>query len=246
MNMQAQLWHPVLQRVSEFSATNVLAALESGQPVRLTYLNPQKILSSDPNLYSRYNFLRSDGFYLVYLLSRAFKREVERASFDFSSIAGNVFNILSKKSIQIAIVGGKREHADYFSDLIKQKFDANVCYKSDGYFDDREVPVKIADIVESNAKCVILGLGGEKQDRFGAQLLSAGYGGSIFCCGAFISQTASVGEAYYPRWALKFELRWLYRFFKEPHVIGRVIKYYPRAFFFVRSVAQFRGGSGAK
>lgn len=72
-------------------------------------------------------------------------------------------------------------------------------------------------------------MGGGVQESFLCNLLENGYLGSVYTCGGFIHQTASKDD-YYPIFIKKIGARALYRMYKEPRTIMRVITNYPRNF----------------
>lgn len=53
---------------------------------------------------------------------------------------------------------------------------------------------------------------------------NAGYHGIGFTCGEFIHQLAMNKINYYPAWINKYNLRFLYRMYKEPHTRKRYLK----------------------
>ncbi len=193
------------------------------------YLNPFNYfyLRKSPDLLSVAHY-RMDGIYLVTImriyLSKALG--VARQSFDMTSLAPVIFDYCAKRQLKVFIAGGKPGHADVFINIMRGRFPGvEWVGHCDGY---QSEGVIIDHVLESKADVALLGLGNIKQESVAGQLAQQKPEGRFFTCGAFISQTANSGAVdYYPSWINKYHLRWAYRFIKEPHVIKRVLKYYP-------------------
>lgn len=214
------------RRVSDFSSQKLLSALGSGQRVYLTYLNPQKLIDADLDIYEGAT-LRVDGCYLAWLFGKIFGAKIERASFDFSSLAGKVFSIIEREGLSVAIIGGKNEDSKIFTKILDRRYNLDIRLALNGYIDESEYEKTICVIKESKADVALVGMGGTKQDEFAARLAAEIPKISIFTCGAFISQTAAGSGDYYPTLFKVLDIRWLYRFLIEPRTIKRVVKYYP-------------------
>ncbi|TMO46496.1 WecB/TagA/CpsF family glycosyltransferase [Pseudoalteromonas ruthenica] len=168
----------------------------------------------------------SDGFYLVSILNAFLPTDFKfrRQSFDMTSLAPLVFEHAQKKGLSVFVAGGKPGEPEVF----RRKMTAHYPHvqwagQVDGFKDDEEI---IHAVTNSQADIVLLGLGNIKQERVAVSLHQQ-HQAVYFTCGAFVSQTASAKDLkYYPDWINKYNLRWLYRFFKESHVIKRVVKYY--------------------
>lgn len=190
------------------------------------------------NLYSLKSLIKNEndtGFYyavdgglLCILLKLLYGITVERTSFDFTSIAGDVFQACINSSHSIAFVGGTNNENRLFVEKIKSLYpNIDVVLANDGYFDDNRTMSQ--SIIESNARVVLLGLGSDKQDEFAQILIDQGYHGSVFTCGGFMSQTANSRylDSYYPPLVDKLHLRALYRFVYETHTRKRYLVEYP-------------------
>lgn len=214
------------KEVSAFSSDAVLANLSEGHPVRLTYLNPEKLLTANLSIYENM-CVRVDGFFLSWLIEKEFKNNVERASFDFSSLADSVFSAIEEARLSLAIIGAKECEAHSFANVIRSRYKIDIVLVHDGYFNSSEYARVIEKLRASRANVALIGMGGIRQDEFASQVASALDDVSIFTCGAFISQTAAGSGDYYPSLIKKLDLRWLYRFYREPHTVWRVARYYP-------------------
>lgn len=206
----------------------------SGNPRAIVYLNPYTYNYFRKNISEIKNVggFRFDGAYMVAVL-RLFGISVPcRQSFDFTSLAPYVFEEAAKSNMKVYLCGGTKEDIDSFSLTISAIFPTlKICGYRNGYFSDDEMSAVSGEIMSASPDFVLLGLGGIKQERF-ASFLSVNTGVYIMTCGAFISQTAMQAD-YYPQWVKEHGFRWLYRFYKEPRVIKRVVFNYPKFFFLI-------------
>ncbi|MEM5512861.1 WecB/TagA/CpsF family glycosyltransferase [Pseudoalteromonas sp. AS84] len=209
-----------------------LAKVNDFKPGAYIYVNPfnYMYLRNAPDI-TEVAYYRSDGIYLISIFKAFLPRTINfyRQSFDMTSLAPVIFDYAQRENKSVYIAGGKPGDAEKFCRLIDSRFpNINWAGHCDGYISEDEV---IGNVTAANSDIVILGLGNLKQERVAAHLAKSRLG-LYFTCGAFISQTAGSSNGdYYPKWVNKYNLRWLYRFFTESHVIKRVIKFYPKFLF---------------
>jgi UDP-Gal:alpha-D-GlcNAc-diphosphoundecaprenol beta-1,4-galactosyltransferase len=198
-----------------------------------SYLNPLNY-----NLYQEFTTLkkiryRVDGFYMCFLLNKFVPLGVPRApqSFDFTGVADLVFKEVSNKEKRIFIAGGNKSEIKAFCKIISLNYPKlNICGYLDGYHENQDI---VSEITKINPDVVLLGLGSLKQERVGYDLINDSQDMTVFTCGAFISQTSgsSFSKHYYPVFYRSYGFRFIYRFYKEPRTIYRVLKFYPILFF---------------
>jgi exopolysaccharide biosynthesis WecB/TagA/CpsF family protein len=216
------------------NVVDVQASFPSDTPLTIVYLNPStyNYFRGRSHLLSGVTGFRFDGFFMVFILRLFGMRISGRQSFDLTSLAPMVFQVAVEKKYKVFFCGGTDKDVCMFKARIEELFPGiRVCGVRGGYFSDDESESVIDDISAAEPDLVILGLGGVKQERFAVEL-SKRLRSHIFTCGAFISQTAVRAE-YYPKWVKKFGFRWLYRFYREPRVIWRVLRHYPLFVFYV-------------
>ncbi len=193
------------------------------------YLNPFNyfFLRRNPWLLNVAHY-RMDGIYLVSIMRLYLKKRwcISRQSFDMTSLAPIILDYCAQRQLKIFVAGGKPGHAEGFIDIMRERFYGiewvGCC---NGYESEETV---IERVLASGADVALLGLGNIKQESVAGKLAQKNLSGRFFTCGAFVSQTAGAGAAeYYPEWINHYNLRWAYRFVKEPHVIKRVARYYP-------------------
>lgn len=226
---------------------DVKALISDGDPPygAYIYVNPFNyfFLRKHPELLET-AYYRVDGIYLISLLKLFLPKHLNlyRQSFDMTSLAPVVLSYCERKGLPVYVAGGAPGDAEKFCHILSSEFPnlhfAGVC---SGYLSEDEI---IECVVTSGAQVALLGLGNIKQESVAAKL-SQSSKGVFFTCGAFISQTArSNGRHYYPPWINAWNLRWLFRFVNERHVIKRVFKYYP--LFLLVFVSDIFAASGSR
>lgn len=195
----------------------------------ITHLNPYSFFpaSNFPELYSKATYIASDGIFPV-LVTRLFKRyKIKRFSFDMGSYAKNVFAEAERRELGIFIVGSTDKNLKIFSELLKTEYpDIVINGFHDGYFSLNNDNV-LNCIVKLKPKVIVIGMGTPLQDHLAVLLRGRLPKANIYTCGAFIEQSTRSIQ-YYPNWVNMLHLRFLYRIFKEKHVLKRVIKTYPK------------------
>jgi N-acetylglucosaminyldiphosphoundecaprenol N-acetyl-beta-D-mannosaminyltransferase len=171
-------------------------------------------------------YFHSDGFLLNIVFFAFFFKKVIRVSFDFTSLANNIFCDLNLKKETLYIVGATDRELDIFIDKLKKKYsDMKIIGKNNGYFKNEIVVIE--KIINLNPDVVLIGLGAKKQEKFQLDLRKSGFVGTTFSCGGFIRQEANSKKDYYPFLINKLNLRFVYRMIKEPHTIKRYFVEYP-------------------
>lgn len=193
----------------------------------IIYVNPMNYfyLRKNKKMLDRL-YYRMDGIFFITIV-RLFllkKKKVRRQSFDFTGFADQALSYASYNNLKVFVAGGTENENILFQKKIKSSY-PNLLIN--GHINGYECETKISNYIRAESHdVVILGLGNIKQERVASKLM-IGKNTIVFTCGAFISQTATSKHLkYYPKFINKFNLRWLYRFIKEPYTIIRVFKYY--------------------
>lgn len=153
--------------------------------------------------------------------------KIMRQSFDESSLAPIIYNDCIKKNKSIFFAGGTKEDISLFVKKISDKYPLlNIVGYINGYVPDKGI---IIEIKKSKPDIVVLGLGNIRQEAFVYKITDI-CDGDIYTCGAYISQEAKSSEAYYPKWINAYNLRWVYRIYKEKGHFNRLLKTYLRFF----------------
>ncbi len=218
---------------------------EFSQTRLVTFLNPYsflKILESNVNL-NRFDKICIDGIALKYFFELVYRgSDIQRLSFDFTSVATQVFEAAVSKNEHGYILGSDEDSNNAFLKKIADMFPGiNVDGRS-GYFDNAEAQTSfLTTLAASNYNYVVIGMGAVRQEEAAITLMNSGFAGRIYTCGGFIHQTAIGGGVYYPAWIDRCNLRFAYRMFKEPSTIRRYLFDYPKVFFFLfRNIGEFK------
>lgn len=201
-------------------------------PMLISFVNPYSyfILNDRPDLLVEIESLYIDGALLVKLYNFFnSQKAVARVSFDFSSIAEDVFSHSDENRKSVSLVGG----SEFENNLALQKLsfkypNIDFSFSRNGFFTGHEMDAFISDLARSDVDVVICGMGTPLQEEFLVKLKHCmrDKGVLLFTCGGFITQTAIRFDYYYPI-VKKLGLRWLQRFVMHKHVRQRVLKVYP-------------------
>jgi exopolysaccharide biosynthesis WecB/TagA/CpsF family protein len=197
-----------------------------------TFINPYSyfVLRNHQGLIDSIDRVLVDGQLLVSVFRFLGVATLKRKSFDMTSLALDIFSLAVKNTDTVYLVGttpsaikvAVENITDRFSGLIVSGY-------HHGYLDDEIIASEvIADIVSKSPDIVVVGMGAPRQEQFLLSLRAAGWAGTGYTCGGFFHQTASSID-YYPRWADKLNLRWLYRIYDEPKLAKRYFMQYPLA-----------------
>jgi N-acetylglucosaminyldiphosphoundecaprenol N-acetyl-beta-D-mannosaminyltransferase len=170
-----------------------------------------------------------DGGLQVKLHNVFYKNKVNRASFDFSSLAHEFFEYLQKNGLKAAFIGAKTEELDRASDNLRLKYPGlRIVYLHGGYFESPEDKTRSLEALkQAKPDAVVLGMGTPAQEEFALYLISRGLKCLIITCGGFLTQTAKKADYYHPV-IKKLRLRWLQRFIEFKHVRRRLLIDYPK------------------
>jgi N-acetylglucosaminyldiphosphoundecaprenol N-acetyl-beta-D-mannosaminyltransferase len=206
---------------------------ENGETIS-TFINPYSYLlaRSQPQLFKNIDTIYLDGFLMVKLLGFLGLVKTRRMSFDFSSLAGLIFENAQASNSSIYFIGTKSGLIEQAVDNIKMGFPfLKIAGFRGGYFaDEIERTDEIKKIAQINPDYVICGMGTPLQELLLMDLRLYGWQGIGYTCGGFLHQTAKK-QQYYPQWVDRLNLRWLYRIFDEPKLLKRYILDYSKFIF---------------
>jgi N-acetylglucosaminyldiphosphoundecaprenol N-acetyl-beta-D-mannosaminyltransferase len=157
------------------------------------------------------------------------KYKINRASFDFSSLADDFFRYAVRHNLNIAIIAASDDEVKAAVDNLKTKYpELHIPYFRNGYINETEKKAEVVSLLKaSGIDVVILGMGTPAQEEFAVYLKTAGVNAHVFTCGGFITQTAKNIDYYNPI-AKKSNLRWLQRAIEYKHVRKRLLVDYPK------------------
>ncbi len=192
-----------------------------------TYLNPVSYLTAlkEKALFGMMDGIFADGSLLATAIRLVYGVKVTRRSFDMTSMAPEVLAYANEQGKSVCVVATRQDMLEKTLGIFAAQYpriDWRGC--RNGYFATRtEMEDEARKIAESDADFLIVGMGIKMQERFLLMCKKAGYKGIGFTCGGFIHQTADQeGKVdYYPAWVDRFNLRFFYRMYKEPHTRKR-------------------------
>ncbi|EKF9699381.1 WecB/TagA/CpsF family glycosyltransferase [Vibrio cholerae] len=210
----------------------ILSKYIDGFGSNITFINPfsYRYFEDNPDKIDDFTNFFIDGSSLVFLHNLFHLNKVDRVSFDYSSIAGDVFKFCTDNDLNVAIIGGSEiEIKNACNNIVSEYPKLKINYRRNGFFNNK---IEVEDIVFNVLKSdfIILGLGTPKQEDFSSYLHSIYPGKIIFTCGGFITQTAIKNDYYFPI-VKKLGLRWLQRAIMHKHVRRRLLYDYPIFFY---------------
>lgn len=206
-----------------------------------TFLNPVSYLTALENktLFEQFDGIFADGSILVAAIKVLYGETITRRSFDMTSLALELFKYAEDNKKTIYIVASKQEQVEKAISIFKERY-PNLLFSGyrNGYFSsENEIDVEAVHITELNPDFLIVGMGVLMQEKFLQKVKSKGFQGIGFTCGGFIHQTSKNEIEYYPTWADKLNLRFVYRMYKEKHTRKRYLQaafLFPARFIFER------------
>ena len=193
-----------------------------------TFLNPVSYLDAINNksLFDNFDGIFADGSILVGAILSLYGKKVKRYSFDMTSVAPMLLKYAVDNGKTIYIVASRQDQVEKAVKIIEEMYPGiNIIGYRNGYFStDNEQDEEIRHIIDINPDFLIVGMGAIKQERFLLNVKHAGFKGIGFTCGGFIHQTSKNEINYYPAWVDKYNVRFLYRMYREPHTRMRYLK----------------------
>ncbi len=201
-----------------------------------TFVNPfsYSVLRKKTALIDSFDRVLVDGQLLVVFLKALGVAKLKRKSFDMTSLASEVFSYAVADNRSVFFVGTTPKSISAAADEILNRFPGlKLVGYHHGYLDDEEDASNVIDVINTKTPdIVVVGMGTPRQEHFLVKLGNSNWSGTGFTCGGFFHQSAT-GIDYYPRWADKLHLRWLYRIFDEPKLAKRYFLQYPVALWLV-------------
>ena len=206
-----------------------------------TFLNPVSYLSALDNkdLFAKFDGIFADGSILVSAIKLLYGKNVTRRSFDMTSMAPVLLDFANRNGKSVYIVASRQEQVEQAVEIFKERY-PNLIFAGyrNGYFtSENEMDEEAKHIVKLNPDFLIVGMGILMQEKFLLKVKDMRFQGVGFTCGGFIHQTAKNEIDYYPAWADRLNLRFIYRMYKEPHTRKRYLQaalLFPARFIFER------------
>lgn len=193
-----------------------------------TFLNPVSYLTALDNkkLFEQFDGIFADGSILAVAIKALYGKTITRRSFDMTSLAPELLSYAEKEQKSIYIVASQQEQVKKAVGIFKEHY-PNLIFAGyrNGYFNsEKEMDAEAEKITQINPDFLIVGMGALMQEKFLLKVKKHGFHGIGFTCGGFIHQTSKNEIEYYPEWADKLNLRFIYRMYKEKHTRKRYIQ----------------------
>lgn len=219
---------PILVQKIISIETSLLDNLFQKEGKIYTFLNPVSYLTALDNkeLFGRFDGIFADGSILVAAIHLVYRKRVTRRSFDMTSLAPKLLAYAETNGKSVYIVASRQEQVEKAVGIFTERYPKlNIVGYRNGYFaSEKEQDEEARHIVGVNPDFLIVGMGVLMQERFLLKVKDSGYKGIGFTCGGFIHQTAKDEIDYYPAWADKLNLRFVYRMLKEKHTRKRYMQ----------------------
>lgn len=190
----------------------------------VTFVNPHACYLSRKHpdyldLLAAHDVVACDGIGMVKAARASGCTDLQRESFDFTSLAGSVMEAAVEIGLSIGLVGGKPGVTEQVARILKERYPGlNIAACFSGYGQD---PAEARQFfIRNEVDLVVCGMGAPRQEGCLVSLVDEGWVGTGFTCGGFFDQIIT-GKSYYPDWVDRFNIRFLYRLFKEPKRLWR-------------------------
>ena len=218
---------PIVKKILSTEELTLREVLIENRKV-YTFLNPVSYLSALDNkeLFAHFDGIFADGSILVAAIKLVYGKTVTRRSFDMTSLAPELLSYAETHNKSVYIVASRQEQVEKAVGIFNERYPKlMVAGYRNGYFaSEKEQDEEAQHIVGVNPDFLIVGMGALMQERFLLKVKDSGYRGIGFTCGGFIHQTAKDEIDYYPAWADKLNLRFVYRMYKEKHTRKRYLQ----------------------
>ncbi len=208
-----------LSRTRQETIGRFRAMLRSPDPALITFVNPYSFYvgrrhQAFVSALWHFDLVLADGIGVVKAIRWLRGEHIERQSFDQSSLFQPVLDVLEEQEASLCIIGGRPGVAALAEQRLKEAF-PSVRYLGcmDGFqsFDDLSEWV-----VARQPDVVLVGMGACNQESLLVRLKQNGFGGIGITCGGFLDQFIAKQGPYYPSIVDRLNLRWLYRWYREP------------------------------
>ncbi|MGB9553031.1 MAG: WecB/TagA/CpsF family glycosyltransferase [bacterium] len=173
-------------------------------------------------------FVIPDGIGITWALKRYYHFKPQRIP--GIELAEELVKICSKENLPIFLLGSRPEIAEKAAKSFQRAFpNIKIAGFHHGFFKEEETQELWKEIERSKAALLVVGMGVRKQEKFLFSVPQTVYRLGITVGGALEIWAGAKKRA--PIWMRKYGLEWLYRIFKEPKRITRLIGTWP---FFLR------------
>lgn len=193
----------------------------------VTFVNPYAYtyIRKKTGLFDQFDYIFVDGMLLANFVTLFYGTKIKRNSFDMTGLAPECFSYAINQGKTLYFVGDTEFAINNAVKIIKQHYpEIKIIGSRNGFFkDEMDEDSFIKELADINPDIVIVGMGLFRQENFLVKLKKSGWNGLGFTCGGFFHQVTKKID-YYPSIINKLNLRWVYRFIKEPSVRWRLLR----------------------
>jgi exopolysaccharide biosynthesis WecB/TagA/CpsF family protein len=204
------------------------SAISKKESKLITFVNPFSVyVANYDSTYidhlNSFDLIFADGMLMAMLASKFNGVSTPRLSFDGNSIASEVLTETAYYNCRVFIIGGKPGIAKKAGQYFTNETGLKVIGVRNGYFDNKNQIDSLAQkIIAHQPEVVICGMGAGLQENLLLILKNYGWKGIGITCGGYLEQAASVNKMqYYPSYVNKWNIRALYRIYKDPRRLIR-------------------------
>lgn len=192
-----------------------------------TFVNPfaYTYIRKDSKIFNYFDFIFVDGMLLTIFINTFYKSSIKRLSFDMTSLAPKLFSYAEKNNKEIYFIGDSEKAITNSVQIIQKNYpNLKIVGYRNGFFRDEFCKNEFIEyLYKINPDFIVVGMGLYKQEEFLLNLKNKGWKGLGFTCGGFFHQITDTIN-YYPNIINTLNLRWIYRFIKEPNVRWRLLR----------------------
>lgn len=231
-------FHKPTTQTSPELVARALVAASTNHPVAVTFVNPSAARATTKHRDYIHDLLchdlvLPDGIGIVLAARSVGIAGVQRYSMDSTSLAIPLLRALPSGAT-VALIGGAQGVASRAAVQLGTILEDIRFISMDGDVSPEDA---VALVDDAQPKLTLIGMGIGKQERHALDVKLALANGIVSTCGGYFDQLAS-GIQYYPAFINKWNLRWLYRLFKEPRRLWR--RYFLDYPYFIAAVARKR------
>ncbi|MDX2028946.1 MAG: WecB/TagA/CpsF family glycosyltransferase [Alphaproteobacteria bacterium] len=196
---------------------------KKGKPRLVTFINPaawalaEKRPEYVPTL-EQMSLNLPDGEGVALACRLLTKEDCQRVSFDMTSLADPFLRAVIERKASLMLVGGDPGVDESMHEKLHVHYpELKIVGTFHGYGD---FGPKVEGVIAKSPDAVIVAMGAPRQEAFLLALRDAGYKGMAITCGGFFDQYL-LADPYYPRWVDEWNIRFLYRLYKEPGRLWR-------------------------
>jgi N-acetylglucosaminyldiphosphoundecaprenol N-acetyl-beta-D-mannosaminyltransferase len=204
----------------------IVATAARGAPVQVLTINPEMVITGQRNdeireLYRRANIVVADGVGITLAAKIMGRRGINR--YPGIDLASDLMREYAKTGTRVYLLGGQPEVAKRAATKLEKEIEGVcVCGTTDGYFEPAREHDVAASIAQAEPDILLVGMGSPRQEKFIDSYRDVLNSRIMMGVGGSLDVFAGV-HTRAPRWVQKSGLEWLFRTFKYPKRLSRLV-----------------------